>query len=127
MKKEYRNLILTELIIIIIAIIAIMFLKSEYVNLVPKCIVREKLGIMCPACDGTKFAIELANFNIVKAFKMHPMFFILALYFGIINLFYIINTLSKKDIKIFRWWHIVIWTILLIIYTIIKNILYWRG
>ncbi len=122
MKKEYKTLILVQLLIIILAVLSIVFLRSKYVSLVPKCVVREKLGIMCPACNGTTFAKELANFNILEAFKAHPIFFLSVVYLGLLNLVYILNVVAKKNIKIFRWWYLIIWIIILLIYTILRNL-----
>lgn len=122
MKKQYKTLILIEMLIIIIIGLLVIFLNSKYIQFVPKCVFKENFGIICPACNGTTFAIELAKLNFVKAFKTHPIFFVLVVYLGILNIFYIINVLFKKDIKIFKWWHTLIWIIALLIYTLIKNI-----
>lgn len=123
MKKEYKNLIWIQTIIAVLGFFSYLLLKSQYIYLMPKCIIKEKLGILCPACGGTRFVIELANFNFLNAFKLHPIFFILIIYLVIADITYIINVMFNKKIKIFRWWHSVIWIILLITYTILKNLI----
>lgn len=123
MKKQYKTLILVQILIIIFLIISFLFLKSEYTFLIPKCLFKEKFGILCPSCNGTSFAIEMANFNFIKAFNIHPIFFILLIYLILLDAIYMTNVLFKKNINIFKWWHSIIWIILLIIYTIIRNLL----
>ena len=122
MKKQYKTFILVQLVIIIFIIASFIFLKSDHVKIVPSCIIKDNTGFLCPACFGTTFAIEMANFNFIKAFKIHPVFFILIVYLALLDIIYIINVLFNKRINIFKWWHVIIWIILLIIYTILRNI-----
>lgn len=123
MKKQYKTLILIQISIIIFLVICFLFLKSEYISLVPKCIFKEKFGILCPACNGTSFAIQIANLNFIGAFRTHPLFFILLIYLVLLDITYIINVVFKKNINIFKWWYAVIWAIILVIYTILRNII----
>lgn len=121
MKKQYKILIIVEIVIIIFIILSFLLIKSGYTF--PTCIYREKFGIICPACYGTTFAIEMSNFNFIKAFLVHPVFFILAVYLALMNVIYIINVLFNKKINIFKWWHAMVWIAILIIYTVIRNLL----
>lgn len=123
MKKQYKNLIMVQTVIISLILVSYIFLRSSIVEKVPKCIIKEKFNILCPACSGTSFAIEMANFRFIKAFFIHPIFFILVVYLITMDIIYFFNVLFNKNIKIFRWWHVLIWGILLIIYTILRNIL----
>lgn len=123
MKKEYKTFILVQTLIIIFIIASFIFLKSDYVKSVPNCIINEKTGLLCPSCYGTRFAIEMANFNFIEAFRLHPIFFILMVYLVILDITYVINVIFNKKINIFKWWHVIIWLILLIIYTIFRNII----
>lgn len=123
MKKEYKKLILVQMIIVMFLAICFLFLRSKYISLVPKCIFKENFGILCVACHGTSFAIEMAKFNFIQAFKVHPIFFISLIYLVLLDITYIINVIFKKNINIFKWWHLIIWIILLIIYTILRNII----
>ncbi len=75
------------------------------------------------ACYGTTFAIEMAKFNFVEAFKIHPIFFISVIYLVLLDITYIVNVILKKNINIFKWWHVIIWIILSVIYTILRNII----
>lgn len=121
MKKQYKTLIIVQIVIIILIILSFLLIKSGYTF--PTCIYKEKFGIICPACYGTTFAIEMFNFNFAKAFLAHPLFFILAVYLALIDLIYIINVLFNRKINIFKWWHVLVWIVILIIYTIIRNLL----
>ena len=123
MKKQYKKFIFIQILIIFFLLISLICLKSEIVYLIPKCIIKEKFGILCPSCNGTTFAINLANFDFIKAFQSHALFFILVAYLILIDVIYIVNVILKKNINIFRWWHIIIWAIILIIYTILRNII----
>lgn len=123
MKKQYKTLILVQILIAFFLIMCFCTLKSNYISRIPKCIFKEKFGIICPACGGTSFAIEMAKFNFIKAFKVHPIFFISLIYLVLLDITYIINVIFKKNINMFKWWHLIIWIILLIIYTILRNII----
>lgn len=123
MKKQYKTLIIAELLICIFFIIIAILINNGGLQLLPRCIFYQKLGIFCLSCGGTKFVENLFAFKIWKAFLAHPMFFILAVYLSILNLIYIINVVFDKKIKLFKYWHIIIWTICLVLYTIIKNII----
>ena len=123
MKKQYKTLILSQLIIIIFLLISFLFFRSGYIAVVPKCIFREKYGILCPACYGTRFAIEIAKFNFIAAFKVHPIFFISIIYLILLDSTYVVNVIFNKKIDIFKWWHAIIWLILILIYTILRNII----
>lgn len=125
MKKQYKTFILIQISIITFLLISFVFLKSNSIYIMPKCIFKEKFGILCPSCNGTTFAINLANGNFIKAFQVHPVFFITFVYLILLDAIYIINILLKKDIKFFKWWYVIIWLILLITYTIFRNITFY--
>ncbi len=74
------------------------------------------------SCNGTTFAIEIANLNFKKAFQTHPIFFMSLIYLALMNFIYIVNVIFNKQINIFKWWHAIVWLILLLIYTIIRNL-----
>ncbi len=123
MRKQVKNLILVETIIIVLWLILVILLKSKYIELIPKCIFKEKFGLLCPACNGTTFAVKLSRIDFKNAFRVHPIFFISVIYLGVLNIIYIANVLFKKNIKLFRWWHLIIWVVVLVIFTILRNIL----
>ena len=123
MKKQYKKLIIIQILIIIFIIMSYVLIRSEKIFSLSKCIYREKFGIICPACYGTTFAIELSKFNFLKAFCIHPLFFILLIYLMLIDIVYVINVIFNKKINIFKWWYVLIWVIALVIYTVIKNLL----
>lgn len=96
-------------------------LNTNMIKFIPECIFYKKIGFICPACGGTRFMISLLKFDLIEAFYFHPVFFLLIAYLTILNISYIINTIFNKKICLFRWWHIVFWGMLLLIFTIFRN------
>ena len=123
MKKQYKRLIIIEIAIILSILLTYLIVKTNIIGSFPKCIFYEKFGIFCPSCGGTRFVVNLFKFKFCNAFLIQPIFFITAIYLGILNITYIINVLFNKKINIFRVWHVIIWLVLLLIYTVIINII----
>lgn len=123
MKKQYKTLIIVETAIFLAILLTYIIVKTNIIESFPKCIFYEKFGIFCPSCGGTRFIANIFQFKFWKAFLIQPIFFITAIYLGILNFTYIINVCFDKKISIFKWWHVIIWIILLLIYTVIINII----
>lgn len=101
-------------------------INSKYIEILPQCWIYETIGLLCPACGGTRCVIYILKGNWIKAFFSHMVFFVGILYLLIVNIVYLINL--KKEKKIATWiypkyWYAIIFAILLIIYTIIRNLL----
>ncbi len=121
--KKKTILIGIEIVIIILLYV---FINSEYIEFVPNCWIHKRIGFLCPACGGTRCIINIFKGNFIKAFFSHMVFFICIIYGIIINIVYIININREK--KIFTWiypkyWYSIIFAIILIIYTIVRNLL----
>lgn len=119
-----------SLVIIGVEIIALVilygFITSQYLEMIPSCWIHRETGLLCPACGGTRCLISLLKGNWIKAFFSHTIFFIGILYLFIINVVYIINLNREKKIATWmypKYWYVFVFTILLIIYTIIRNLL----
>ena len=102
------------------------FVNSQYINIIPKCWAYDLTGLLCPSCGGTRFVIYLFKGDFIKAFLSHMVFFIGALYIFILNILYLINL--NKEKKIGKWlypkyWYVIIFAVVLIIYTIVRNLL----
>lgn len=111
---------------ILISIIIYKFINSKYLAIVPQCWVYNTTGLLCPACGGTRFIIYLLKGNWVEAFFSHMVFFIGALYLMIVNILYLINLNRQKKIGMWiypKTFYVIIFAIVLIIYTIIRNVL----
>lgn len=121
-EKQRKMLIVIQIYIFLFIVGLYIILNTNIINLIPECMFYKKIGLLCPACGGTRFMISLLKFDLIKAFYIHPIFFILTMYLIMLNISYIINTIFNKKIYIFRWWHIVFWGILLLIFTIFRNI-----
>lgn len=121
-RKRFQLLIEVQTSISLFIVVLYIILNTNIIKFIPECMFYKKFGLLCPACGGTRFMIRLLNFDLIDAFYMHPLFFILILYLIILNISFIINTMLNKKIYIFRWWHIVFWGILLLVFTIFRNI-----
>lgn len=123
MNKKSIIIISIELIILIgIATI----LNTNLVNYIPQCWIYQTTGILCPGCGGTRCVINLFQGNTKEAFFSHMIFFITIIYLLIYNIVYIINLNKKKKIATWiypKYWYSIIFVIILLIYTIIRNIL----
>jgi len=122
--KYNKKLIVTELVVIIVIVVGHILVNSKYINLMPECYFREHYGILCPSCGGTRCVINFLNGNFLEALKYHVVFFITILYLIMLNIVFIINNFKTKPIleKIYpKWWYLIIWGVVLLLYTIIRN------
>lgn len=111
---------------IIILISLYSFVNSKYMQIVPQCWIYQATGLLCPACGGTRCILYMLKGNWMEAFFSHMIFFIGILYLFILNVVYLINLNKEKKIKTWiypRYWYAIVFAILLIIYTIVRNLL----
>ena len=127
MKKIGKN---KRMIIILIEIIILgliyLICNSKFVELIPSCFIYDNTGILCPSCGGTRCIINLFQGHFFEAFLYHLIFFIIIVYLFIFNIIYLVN-INRKE-KIAKWiypkpWMVICFTVLLVIYTIIRNML----
>lgn len=121
-KKQQKIFIGIQIFIFLSIIGLYIILNTNIIRFIPGCIFYKKFGLLCPACGGTRFMISLLDLNFVQAFYTHPVFFLLLMYLVILDISYAINIIFNKKIYLFRWWHIVFWGMLLLIFTIFRNI-----
>ena len=121
-KKQRKMLIGIQIFIFIFIVWLYIIFNTDMIKFIPGCMFYKKLGLLCPACGGTRFMISLLNFDLIKAFYIHSVFFLLVMYLTILDISYVINVVFNKKIYLFRWWHIVFWGVLLLIFTIFRNI-----
>lgn len=124
--KVDRKLVIIILIEVLFIILLWLFINSKYIEFMPKCWIYENTGFFCPSCGGTRCIQEIVHGNFNEAFKIHPIFFITVCYLAILNIVYLIN-LNKEE-KIFKsiypkYWYVIVWCIILMIYTIFRNLL----
>lgn len=122
MKKETRTFIIIQILVILIVVLAYFSIKLNWIKFLPECALKNKFNIMCPSCGVTRMGVSLYKFKIKDAFLYNPIFFMILIYTTILYITYVINFLFKKEIKIFRWWHVIVWGIIIVIFTIIRNI-----
>ena len=121
-----RKKIIIIAIEILIIISLYIFLKTEYIKILPECWIYKTTGLLCPACGGTRCIINIFKGNMIEAFLVHPIFFISIIYLITINIIYIINIGKKEKILTYiypKYWYSIIFAIILTIYTIARNIL----
>ena len=121
--KNYQIIIIEILIIIFIYYIT----NLEFTKKITECYIYKTTGIQCPGCGGTRCIQNLLKGNIISAFKYHAIFTITAIYLFVLNIIYLINRNKKEEKKIMTWiypkyWYVMIWIIILLIYTIFRNL-----
>ena len=124
--NKYFKLLLIQLAILLVLVFIFGFVHSPLINIMPHCFWKENYGFYCPSCGSTRCVSSLINGDISSAFSYNPFTFILIIYLFLLDLLYIINTISNKThLKIFypKWWYIIIYFSLWAIYTIIINVL----
>ena len=125
MNKKYKQFIIIE-VTIIIGIVAIwLFINSDFITLIPRCKVREYLGILCPGCGGTTCVANILRGNFLTAMKANIIIFIAIIYFMILNIVYIINTFKKKQILKFVYLkekYVYAWLAMYLVFEVVRNI-----
>ena len=126
MKKYYRTIIM-QILIIISIFIMYLFVELGFTKYLPQCYWLTNYGFYCPSCGSTRCIINLMNGKFILAFQDNPFLFILIVYLLFIDLLYIFNTLLNKNYLHFlypnKWWKIVGFFVIWIIYTILINII----
>lgn len=126
MNKKIKKMIFIELGILLLVLIIYMAIQIGIIELIPKCIISTNFHILCPSCGGTRCVINFFRGNFVASFMYHPIFFMMIIYFIVLNAIFIINSFRKKEIATFiypknNFW--IAFIIILIIFTIFRNII----
>lgn len=124
MNKKRTKIILTELAIVIIAVILVNTLDITRYTI--GCGFYQATGLQCPSCGGTRCVINIFQGNFKEAFFLHPIYFITVVYLLIVNIIYIIN-IDRKE-KIAKWlypkpWYAIVLAVILIVYGFLRNII----
>ncbi len=124
--NKYLKLLLIQLVIAFVLVFIFVFINSSLINLIPPCFWLKNYGFYCPSCGSTRCVINFINGDFQSSFFYNPFLFVLIIYLFLLDLLYIINTISnKKYLKFFypKWWYVIIYFSLWAIYTIIINVL----
>lgn len=116
-----------NIIILVISIIFILYLGINIIDKIGyKCPFKYLFNIYCAGCGTTRMMKEIFKLNFYKAFRYNPLMFIL-LIIGIIYFIYVCICYIK-NIKIIKpkLKHFYILIIILIMYTILRNISYFK-
>ncbi|MBR6404426.1 MAG: DUF2752 domain-containing protein [Eubacterium sp.] len=119
--KEVRKRTLRD--VLILALVGILYyVVVRFMHLGMACYIHYLTGYYCPMCGSTRMIIELTKFNISKAFHYNPFMFISLPYviYEVVYLFYICE--AKKKAGKVNQVVLFIWTALLAIFGIVRNI-----
>ena len=124
MNKKRTIIILTELTIVIFAVILVNTVNITQYTI--GCWFYQATGLQCPSCGGTRCIINIVQGNFKEAFFLHPIYFITVVYLLIVNIIYIIN-IDRKE-KIAKWiypkpWYAIVLAVILIVYGFLRNII----
>lgn len=125
--KKTKQMTFFEISLILFIICLYIIVKNDTIKIIPPCYIFQKTGLLCPSCGGTRCIKELLNFNIVEALKMNAFYTITILYLLVLNIVYVLNTVLKTNRLKFLYikkYHLIVWIIVLILYTIIRNIFF---
>jgi len=101
--RNKKKMIILQLMLLLVGVLAIFAIKTNIIEIIPPCAVKEYLGIICPTCGVTRCVKNIMNFNFGTAFMYHPMFFIIACYLIFVDLLYVFNTIFNKKILKFMY------------------------
>ena len=125
--KKYYKLIIIQIIIIISLLLTYLFIKLGFTKYLPECYWLANYNFYCPSCGATRCVINLVNGDFLQAFLSNPFLFILIMYLLFVDLLYIFNTIFNKNylhcLYPNKWWKIVSFFAIWIIYTIVINII----
>ena len=113
------------LIEIVSIIILYFFINSNYIKLIPSCWIYNTTNLYCPSCGGTRCIQNIFQMNFIEAFYSNMVMFLGILYLVVVNVVYIFNIKKDKPKLTWiypKWWYAIIFVILLIIYTILRNV-----
>lgn len=123
LKMKKIKVIIIEIFIIISIYI---FVNSEGIKIIPKCWIYENTGIMCLSCGGTRCIENIFKGNLIQAFYYNSMIFIGIFYLLILNIVHLLN-LNRESNKFTwiypKWWYIIIFVIVWIIYAILRVVI----
>ena len=119
--KNMKKIMILNISLVIFGIIYFILLKN---NFGIKCIIKGLFNIKCPACGISRMVLALSKFNFKEAFSYNQFIFCTGIFLFI---GYIVsNILYYKTGKIenkFNIYFYSIYTLLLIIWMIIRNLL----
>ena len=123
--KNIINMLLLELGIVFLVLIIFVISKYNLTYIIPECLIKKNLHILCPSCGGTRCVINFVSGNFKASFIYHPVFFITIIYLLIVNIIFIINSFKKRKILTFlypkeKFW--IAFIIVIIIFTIARNL-----
>ena len=118
------------LIALDLSIIALFLLLKPLANLLLTALadcIFDRLGILCPACGGTRAVFHFASGNFAESFHYNPFFFLLIIYFFLfmiiwnLEIFFGFGFAKKLRAGMHHPKTVIIFAILYVIFGIIRN------
>ena len=125
MNKKRTIIILTELAIIIFAVILVNTVNITQYTI--GCWFYQATGLQCPSCGGTRCIQSLLQGDIVSAFHYNFVIACVVIYLVVFNIVYLINRNKDEEKKVLTWiypkyWYTIVLAVILIIYTVLRNL-----
>ena len=120
--KELKTMIILQIIFLVITVAIYILINTEIYSKISECNFNKITGYLCPACGGTRCIKRIFNLDFINAFKYNQMIFFTIIYMFILNLVYVITTILKKTIILFKYYYVYFWLIFFIVFTIFRNI-----
>ena len=93
-----------NLLLFIVTIVTVILSKIMVLAINDTCTFKQKTGIPCPFCGGTRCAVNIMRLDFIEAFKYHPSTAILLIYIIFIDIMYLIDIIrgNNKNKIIYR-------------------------
>ena len=127
MTKKKQFVLLLDLALVVFALAAVP-LTGWMVAAIPDCPVT-KLGLLCPACGGTRCVRYFFSGRFADAFWVNPFFLLLILYLGAALVLLNVGVLLKveRSEKIARamisWQTVIVLAVLFAVFGVVRNFL----
>lgn len=120
--KELKTMIALQIIFLVITVAIYILINTEFYSKISECNFNKITGFLCPACGGTRCIKSIFNLDFINAFKYNQMIFFTTMYMFVLNLVYVITTIFKKTIIVFKYYYVYFWLIFFTVFTILRNI-----
>lgn len=104
-------------------LLLILYLFPKVIELINyKCFWKRYFNVTCAGCGFTRMVSALFKFKIYQAFRFNPLFFILLIMMALYFIYVLISLSLKENYYKLNYKHVIILSIILFIYMILRNI-----
>ena len=113
----------SKIILLLLLLVFLSFIVTNFVTIIKyKCPFNYFLKIKCPGCGVTRMFLSVFKLDLKSAFHYNALFFISIILFIIYLSYVFISILLNKKFYKLNWNHAIIFSIILIIYGVVRNI-----